>query len=171
MGHDILDLAALEIADVEAEVRQRHTEVAVDLFKILFVLMRRPAGPCALAAPCKAADQAGRLILVRQGHHDLALTDALAMDLMDVADRLGEVEAAEERMTDTLIHCTGDVEDAVLQRGNSHAVAAWDIKGVKLLHRLVQHGMTGELRGALNEHGMHLKLAGGERIALTLGQV
>ena len=90
---------------------------------------------------------------------------------MDVADRLGEVEAAEERMTDTLIHCTGDVEDAVLQRGNSHAVAARDIKGVKLLHRLVQHGMTGELRSALNEHGMQLKLAGGERIALTLGQV
>lgn len=103
VGHDILDLAAPEIADVEAEVRQRHTEVAVDLFKILFVLVRRPAGPCALAAPCKAADQAGLLILVRQGHHDLALTDALAMDLMDVAYRLGEVKAAEERMTDTLM--------------------------------------------------------------------
>ena len=65
------------------------------------MLVRGPAGPRALAAPCKAADQAGRLILVRQRHHDLALTDALAMDLVDIADRLGEVKAAEECMADS----------------------------------------------------------------------
>ena len=38
MRHDVLHLTALEIADMKAEVRQRHTEVAVDLFKILDVL-------------------------------------------------------------------------------------------------------------------------------------
>ena len=36
---------------MEAEVRQRHIKIAVDLLKIFFMLMGRPACPCALSAP------------------------------------------------------------------------------------------------------------------------
>ena len=43
--NDVFHFPGLQVADMEAKVRQRHAEVAVNLFKILFMLMRRPAGP------------------------------------------------------------------------------------------------------------------------------
>jgi hypothetical protein len=166
MGDTILNFSALQITQMESEMRLIHIKIAIHLLEVLLMLVWGPTGPSTITAPRKAADQiacrSGRI----QCEHYFAPSSPVTVNLVDIPEWKVGIVFSERCLSDTFVPSSTNIEDTAFNRGNKNLLLGRKVKRVEPGHLFRKSVISAELCLSAHQNWMHLKISGRNLILL-----